>query len=60
MNGRTMKLTPIRKRTTAKDKVDKPMIMARVPSMDARSFHRFMVVNLKVCEQLEDAYKGLP
>jgi len=28
--------------------------------MDARSFHILMVANLKVCEQLEDAYKGLP
>jgi len=35
----------VRLRRTVKKRVDSPMIMARVPSMENRSFHMLMVLS---------------
>ena len=38
----------VRLRITAKAKVDKPMIMANVPTRESLSFHKLMLFTLKV------------
>lgn len=55
-----MKLSaPVKLRRTVKNRVDRPIIAARVPSMEARSFHRLMSYLPQRFERDESLYSLL-
>jgi hypothetical protein len=48
INGSTIRLTPAKDRITIKNSVDSPIMTARVPIMENRSFHMLMDLTSKI------------